>query len=62
MLEPTRQVLVTKAITDQLEIEIDNLNLRLVDDDGARLMELVLMIDHLSRVKDYFEKGLECNE
>ncbi len=62
MLEPTRQVLVTKAITDQLEIEIDNLNLRLVDDDGARMMELVLMIDHLSRVKDYFEKGLECNE
>ena len=53
---------IKDLVVSQIEEEIDKLNEALVDDDGDRMMELVLMLDHLGRVKDYFEKGLECNE
>jgi len=53
---------IKALVVDQIEEQIDNLNEELADDDGSRMMELVIMLDHILRVKDYFEKGMECNE
>ena len=61
-MQAQAKLLVRQAIINVLDDEADNLNEELVDDDGARMMELVIMLDHLMRTKDYFEKGMECNE